>query len=96
MNLLKKLEKALLKAFNATMFNWTCLMNNAYLEKPPKPHIHWHFRPRYEHPVNFGGMTFFDKEFGRHYKVDSERCGRVPNSIRKKIIERILDNITKD
>lgn len=63
----KKLESALRKTFNATMFNWGCLMNNAYQETPADPQVHWHFRPRYDHPVEFAGQTFADPNFGHHY-----------------------------
>jgi len=66
-NVVKKLEKALKKAFKATMFNWTCLMNNAYKSKNPKPLVHWHFRPRYNHKVKFGGDTYEDHIFAHHY-----------------------------
>lgn len=33
--LVKKIESSFKKAFGATMFNWTCLMNNAFQEKTP-------------------------------------------------------------
>lgn len=65
--LVKKLEPAFKAAFGAEMFNWTCMMNNAYKEKHPYPHVHWHFRPRYRHAVHVGGITFTDSEFGSHY-----------------------------
>ncbi len=64
----KKLEDALRKAFDATMFNWSCLMNLAYQNTPPDPHVHWHFRPRYNHKVEFAGKTFEDPCFGQHYQ----------------------------
>lgn len=63
----RKLEDLLRKTFNATMFNWACLMNNAYRESPPNPQVHWHFRPRYDHSVEFAGETFTDPNFGEHY-----------------------------
>jgi len=49
--IVKKLESTVKKAFNATMFNWGCLMNSSYLEDPPLPHLHWHFIPRYRNSV---------------------------------------------
>ncbi len=67
LNLVKKLETLFKKTFNATMFNWTCLMNNAYKETEPKPQIHWHFRPRYRENVEVEGYTFKDPNFGHHY-----------------------------
>lgn len=66
-NIVTPLEKSLESAFEATMFNWTCMMNNAYKESNPQPHVHWHFRPRYNKPIVFEGMQFEDSEFGSHY-----------------------------
>ncbi len=91
LELVKKLESAFKKAFNATMFNWTCLMNNAYQEKNPTPHVHWHFRPRYNHLVKFAGLVFEDKEFGHHYARNTER--KISNEVQEKIIEEIKENL---
>ena len=81
---IRKMESSLSKCFGATMFNWTCFMNDAYRTKPPHPHVHWHVRPRYDHKVSFGGITFYDKDFGR-------------TAGRKKIIasEALLEKISK-
>ena len=87
----KKLESALKKSFNATMFNWTCLMNNAYQNDPPNPHVHWHFRPRYNHKVEFAGEIFEDPEFGHHYS--RERKQEIPNVIKNKIVDKIRENL---
>lgn len=95
----RKLENALRKAFNATLFNWTCLMNHGFTDKnlePGKsygPHIHWHFRPRYSHPVEIGGLEFEDKEFGYHYVDGSVREREVPDDVRKMIIAKIRKNL---
>jgi diadenosine tetraphosphate (Ap4A) HIT family hydrolase len=86
-----KMENALKKTFNATMFNWTCLMNNAYLQKSYKPIVHWHFRPRYTKKVKFLGNTFEDKEFGKHY--DRKRKEIVSSELLSKIAEEIKKNI---
>jgi diadenosine tetraphosphate (Ap4A) HIT family hydrolase len=87
----KKLESALKKSFNATMFNWTCLMNNAYQSESPNPHVHWHFRPRYNHKVEFAGLIFEDPEFGHHY--DRTRKQEVAKDIKIKILEKIKENL---
>ena len=42
----KELERISKKLFNATMFNFACLMNNAYRDNE-KPNVHFHFIPRY-------------------------------------------------
>ena len=89
--LVKKLEGALKKSFNATLFNWTCLLNGAYQNNPPNPHVHWHFRPRYKHRVEFAGLLFEDKEFGHHYSRETNH--EVPKDIREGIIERIRENL---
>lgn len=63
----KTLEEATRQAFGATLFNWGCLMNNAFQSSPALPHIHWHVRPRYQKPVLFEDIEFVDPEFGHHY-----------------------------
>ncbi len=68
----KKLEHVFTETFGATMFNWTCLMNDAYKSDPPNPHVHWHFRPRYQKPVEFMGNTFIDPNFAHHYDGSTE------------------------
>ncbi len=45
----KKYEKSLQSAFHATLFNWSCLMNNAFKHQPYFSHVHWHVKPRYDH-----------------------------------------------
>jgi diadenosine tetraphosphate (Ap4A) HIT family hydrolase len=88
LQLVKKLENALRTAFKATMFNWTCLMNVAYQEIHPTPHLHWHFRPRYGHVVKFAGLDFVDRFFGHHYEwPPTERI--LDDQTRKLIIEEI-------
>ena len=88
-SLVKTLEGKCRKAFGATMFNWTCLMNNAFRKKPWNPHVHWHFRPRYEKPVKFAGLTFSDPDFGEHndrtreMKIAPEAFQHVMAAIRK-------------
>lgn len=64
--LIKKLEFFYKEEFNATMFNYSCLMNNAYRDNEP-PHVHFHFRPRYKNPITVLGQEFKDPNFGEHY-----------------------------
>lgn len=89
--LTKKLERVYKKVFDATLFNWSCLMNLAYQESPAHPHVHWHFHPRYNHEVEVGGVKFVDSEFGYHY--DKEREQRVDDSVLQEIRVQILQNI---
>lgn len=86
-NIVQTLESAFKKAFNATMFNWTCLMNHAYKKNPPKPFVHWHFRPRYKEYVTFAGEKFQDLEFSHHYSTQRKMI--VSKDVLKKISEAI-------
>ena len=88
--LVKKFESALKKSFNDTMFNWTCLMNDAYKEKVPHPYVHWHVRPRYNHKVKLDNLVFQDSEFGSHYERKPKR--EVSEEVKKMIIEKIKNN----
>lgn len=87
----RQLEDGCKEAFGATPFNWSCLMNNAFQVKPSLPHVHWHFRPRYEHPAQLNGVTFVDPQFGFHYdreqrrKVDDETYHMILNKIKSSI-----------
>lgn len=85
--IVKRYEKALANTFQATMFNWTCLMNDYYKEAEPKPQVHWHCRPRYKNPVNFSGEIFADPNFGHHYERGVER--KVSKEIKAAIISEI-------
>ena len=89
-NIVRKLEYSLKKAFKTTMFNWGALMNADYMNERPDPHIHWHFIPRYKHEIEFEGIIFNDRYFGSMHPRPIEE---VPDDIRKKIIEKIKENI---
>jgi len=90
-DLVKKVEDGFKKIFGATMFNWTCLMNGAYQNDPPDPHVHWHLRPRYKNPVEFAGQTFDDKEFGHHYARSTD--SPVSDEIFMKIISKVREGL---
>jgi|SRR3989344_3956927 len=90
-NLAKKIESCFKKIFESTMFNWTCLMNGAYQNDPPDPHVHWHLRPRYKNPVEFAGQTFDDKEFGHHYARSTD--SPVSDEIFMKIISKVREGL---
>jgi len=83
------LERALAKAFEATMFNWSCLMNDAYQDNEPQPHVHWHFRPRYSHPVEFADRTWEDPNFGHHYLRELDQKMFVDPAVQELIAEQI-------
>lgn len=90
-NAVKKLETAFRKGFDATIFNWTCLMNNAYQNDPPDPQVHWHFRPRYNHKVEFEGEVFEDTDFGHHYARGTSR--ELSPDLRNKLTDKIKVNL---
>lgn len=90
LEIIKKLEHSIKKSFNATMFNWACLMNNAYQEENPKPHVHWHLRPRYREKVEFDDVIYEDFEFGKMY--DSKRFHGIDQDTARLIISKIKAN----
>jgi ATP adenylyltransferase len=86
--IVEKMESALKKAFQSTLFNWGCLMNTFYLEDALDPHLHWHFIPRYKNPVQFAGHTFEDPHFGYMRprppkKISQEVRDKIANKIRE-------------
>ena len=89
----KTFEKALRSAFGATMFNWSCLMNSAYQLPDPKPHVHWHVKPRYNHSVDFGREIFEDIRFGHHYTLLEDLNRIVSDEMQNKIITKIQENL---
>ncbi|HVA82968.1 MAG TPA: HIT family protein [Candidatus Aquilonibacter sp.] len=89
--LVKTLETGIKKAFGAEMFNWECLMNNAYNVRKPIAHTHWHMRPRYRKPVEILGVKFTDKDFGRRYDRRKDRI--LPRAVREEIISKMKENM---
>lgn len=86
-----RLEHTLTKTFSPALFNWTCLTNNAFQEKPYNPHLHWHFRPRYEASVRFAGHLFTDADFGYHY--DRDHKDFIDKDILNKIAAEVISNL---
>ena len=62
----KELERVCRKVFNTTMFNFCCLMNNAYRDNE-KPHVHFHFVPRYKNFLNLFNKIYKDRHFGYNF-----------------------------
>lgn len=65
-----RLEQAVRVAFGADWCNWTQLGNDAFAEDDPKPHLHYHLRPRYSTAVEFAGYRFLDLKFGQMYDLN--------------------------
>ena len=77
---LGKIEKMLeiinKKLFNSTMFNFCCLMNNAYKDNET-PIVHFHFVPRYNREVTIFNKKYIDKHFGYNFwkwALDKEKA----------------------
>ena len=62
----KELERVCKKLFNTTMFNFACLMNNAYRDNEPS-HVHYHFVPRYKNELKLFDKVYKDKHFGYNF-----------------------------
>lgn len=62
----KELERVCKTIFNSTMFNFCCLMNNAYRDNLT-PHVHYWFFPRYKETVNIFDKKFEDIHFGYNF-----------------------------
>ncbi len=62
----KELERVCKKVFDATMFNFCCLMNNAYRDNE-KPKVHYHFIPRYRNELRLFNKIYKDKHFGYNF-----------------------------
>lgn len=62
----KELERITKKLFNSTMYNFSCLMNNAYRDGDI-PHVHFHFIPRYRDDIVLFNKTYRDKHFGYNF-----------------------------
>lgn len=88
LEIIKKFETVMKKEFGATMFNWTCLMNNAYKETNNEtPQVHFHVRPRYKNKVEFAENTFKDEEFAHHYERKIEK--EISREALQKIVEKM-------
>ena len=90
---MKKYEELLKKTFNATLFNWACLMNHAYREKPFNPQVHFHIRPRYEKEVIVRGEKFKDPNFGDHYHLTATMENKVSEEILAEILRALKGNL---
>ncbi|MBU1120126.1 hypothetical protein KKA50_02950, partial [Patescibacteria group bacterium] len=90
---MRDVEKAFIKSFNATHFNWTSLNNDSYKEenKYKERTFHLHLRPRYSHPVVVGEYTFLDRNFAHHYERHTDE--QVPEEVMELITKNIYSNL---
>jgi diadenosine tetraphosphate (Ap4A) HIT family hydrolase len=51
-----------------------------------EPHVHWHFSPRYNNPVNFNNEVFTDENYPRTNKnprlTDQETLIKIAEKLR--------------
>ena len=85
--IVKEFETKLKKNFGATMFNWTCLMNDNYKKGKPPAQVHWHVRPRYKNQVKLAGEVFHDEVFAHHY----DKCKK--KKVSQEILKQIRDGV---
>ncbi len=73
------------------MFNYSCLMNNAYRDNET-PHVHFHFRPRYKTTIKVLDFEYTDPNFGEHYTTPNtpEQDVTAPENVRKYVCEEML------
>ena len=62
----KKLERVCNKLLKPTMYNFACLMNDAY-KNGETPHVHFWFFPRYKEEMNICNKKFKDIHFGYNF-----------------------------
>lgn len=86
-----QLEHAVKSAFGANVINTACLMNHAFQQKTPEPHVHWHSKPRYAATVQYEGYTFTDPCFGHYLDGRHERF-EAPQVLLVKITQTILSH----
>lgn len=92
LQVVKKVQKLLQSTLGATMFNWSCLMNNAYQTASPNPQVHWHCVPRYKSSTIFDGKVFSDPNFGHRMIADIERLER---DVEQKLVAQLRTNASQ-
>lgn len=95
-----ELERICKKLFGATMFNFACLMNNAYRDNET-PRVHYHFVPRYKEKLKLFGKTYKDRHFGYNFwkwNLSRFKCQKDPytKEERLQIFEMMKKEFNKD
>ena len=92
----KELERVCNKLFKSTMYNFACLMNNAYKDNE-KPHVHFHFIPRYKNELILFNKIYKDKHFGYNFwKWSLSRFKRQKDIFTKEEKIKIFDMMKKE
>ena len=92
-DIVRRLESALKKTFNPTLFNWSCFKNSTYRSEKPDPEIHWHFIPRYDFKIEFEELNFEDPDFGF---IPQPIELKVPREVMRSIRAKIKRNLQTD
>ncbi len=90
----KELERVCHKVLDSTMFNFACLMNNAHRDNE-KPHVHFHFVPRYRDEKIILGKKYKDLHFGYNFWKWSLNKFKRQKDIFTKEEKRELGNLLK-
>jgi len=92
----KELERVSKKVFNATMFNFACLMNDAY-KNNEQPHVNFHFIPRYKDDVKMFNKIYRDKHFGYNlWKCSLSKFSRQRDIFNKEEKQKICEMIKEE
>ncbi len=96
----KELERTCNKVLKPTMYNFACLMNNAYRDNQ-KPNVHYHFVPRYKEETTIVGKKYKDKHFGYNFwKWSNNKFKSQKDNFTKeekiKIFELLKEEFNKD
>ena len=92
----RELERVCKKLFSSTMFNFVCLMDNAYRDNE-KPHVHFHFIPRYKDEVELFNKKYHDKHFGYNFwKWSNSKIKRQKDIFTKSERMQIYDMMKKE
>ena len=92
----KELERVCKKLFNATMFNFACLMNNAYRDNE-LPHVHFHFIPRYKEEMIIFDKKYKDEHFGYNFwKWENDEQNRQKDIFTKEEKLKIFEMMKKE
>ena len=87
----KELERVCKKVFGATMFNFACLMNNAYRDNE-KPHVHFWFVPRYKNKLQLFNKIYKDRHFGYNFwKWANSKFGKQKDIFTKEEREKLFE-----
>ena len=66
-------------------------MNDAFKSQNPRPHVHFHMRPRFNEKTAVFGAAFEDTTFGHHYAVGGNTT--LPVQSAQKLYEHLKEKL---